>query len=124
MIGTRLCHRDLAEQVHRRVVLDLAVLNHTAMPVIGVLAQTDVTDQEEIGDGPLHGACRLLDDPLLVVCLRAGRVLGLGQAEQDDPAEPEAARPLGVLHELVHGGLVHARERRHFPAHSLAVAHE
>src|SRR5207302_2472696 len=28
------------------------------------------------------------------------------------------------LHELVHRGLVHAGERRHFPAHALAVAHE
>src|SRR5205823_6828638 len=67
---------------------------------------------------------RLLHDPLLVGGLRAGRVLGLRDAEQDDPTEPETPGALGVLDELVHRGLVHARKGRHLPAHTLAVAHE
>src|SRR5439155_1130843 len=92
--------------------------------MIGVLAQADVADHEQVGRGPLHGPHRLLHDPLLVVGLRAGRVLGPKDAEQDDAAEPETPGALGVLHELVHRGLIHAGQRRHFPAHALAVAHE
>src|SRR5437763_10383026 len=94
------------------------------MSMIGVLAQADVADHEQVGRGPLHGPYRLLHDPLLVVGLRAGRVLGFGQAEQDDPAQAEALGALRLAHELVHRGLVHAREGRHLPAHALAVAHE
>src|SRR5437899_1100737 len=92
--------------------------------MIGVLAQADVADHEQVGRGPLHGPHRLLHDPLLVVGLRAGRVLGPRDAEQDDAAEPETPGALGVLDELVHRGLIHAGQRRHFPAHALAVAHE
>src|SRR5438034_591812 len=40
------------------------------------------------------------------------------------PATRPSIMSLGVLDELVYGGLVHAGERGHLPAHALAVAGE
>src|SRR5436853_219036 len=91
----RLGHRDLTEQIHRGVVVDLAILHDTAVPVVGVLAQAGVPDHEQLRRGALHRSRCLLHDPLLVVRLRAGRVLGCGKAKENDAAEPEPARLLG-----------------------------
>jgi hypothetical protein len=122
--GARLGHSHLAEQVHRAVIVHLAVPDDTAVPVVGVLAQADVAHDEQLGAHALHGADRLLHDPLLVVRLGAGGVLGGGQAEEDDAAEPESGRAFGVLHELIHGRLEHTGQRPDLAAHSGAVRDE
>src|SRR5439155_10371959 len=115
---------DLAEKVHRRVVVDLAVLNHAAVAVVGVLAQAGVSDHQQLRHGPLHRPRRLLHDPLLIVRLRAGLVLRRGKTEENDAAEPEPPRPLRVLHQLVERGLTDARQRGDFPPDALPVACE
>ena len=72
------------------------------MPVVGVLAQAHVAEDEQVGRRALDRPDRLLHDALLVVRLGAGAVLGGGQTEQDHTPQPQPPRPLGVLHRLVH----------------------
>ena len=94
------------------------------MPVVGVVAQAHVPDHEQVRNGPLHRARRLLHDALLVVRLGARTVLGRRQAEQHDPPEAEPVRALRVFDQLVHGRLVRARQEGDLPSHAAAVAHE
>src|SRR2546422_1132224 len=42
----------------------LAVLDHAAVAVVGVLAQADIAHHEQVRHRPLHRARRLLHDPL------------------------------------------------------------
>src|SRR5205809_4070602 len=94
------------------------------MAVVGVLAEAGVPDHEQLRRGALHRPRRLLHDPLLVVRLRPGRVLGGGQAKENDAAEPEAPRPLRVPHELVHRCLKDTGQRGDFPPDALPVTRE
>ena len=73
--------------------------------MIGVFAQTDVAGDEQLRNGALHRADRLLHDPLLVVRFRAGGVFRGRNAEQDDAAEPQRRRALGLLHQDIDGQL-------------------
>ncbi len=94
------------------------------MAVVCVLAQTGVPDHEQVRRGALHRPRGLLHDPLLVVRLRPGRVLGGGQAKENNAAEPEAPRPLRVPHQLVHRRLKDTGQRGDFPPDALPVTRE
>src|SRR2546425_517785 len=122
--GARLHHRDLPEQVDGRIVVYVAVAKHTAMAVIGVFAQADVADHQQLWYRALHGTNRLLRDALLVVSLGAGGVFGRGNAEQNDAAQPQRRRALGLLHEFVDGQLSDTRHRRNGRAEAFTMPDE
>jgi hypothetical protein len=67
--------RSLGEQLDGQVVVDLAVANHSAVAVRGVLAQADVGDHHQVGMGVLECSHGHLDDALRVVGAGARLVL-------------------------------------------------
>ena len=73
--------------------------------MIGVLAQADIADDEQVGDRALHRTDGLLHDPLVVVGFGAGAVLRRGNAKEDDAAQSQRGGPLRILHELIDGEL-------------------
>ncbi len=94
------------------------------MAVIGVLAEADVPNHQQLRYRPLHCANRLLDDPLVVVGFRAGGVLRRWNPEENDAAQSERRGPLCILHQLIDGQLRDAGQRRDGPPQSLAVRHK
>ena len=72
----------------REVVVDLAVADEAAVAVRGVLAEADVGDHDQFGVGLLQRPHRHLHDALVVVGAGAGLVLGGGDAEEQDRADP------------------------------------
>ena len=94
------------------------------MPVIGVLAEADVADDEQVRHRAFHCPDGLLHDSLVVVSLRAGGVLRRRNPKENDAAQPERCRPLGVLHQLIDGELRHAGKGGDGAAHSFAMHNE
>src|SRR5438105_4899958 len=94
------------------------------MSVIGVFTQADVPNHEQLRHRALHAATRLLHNALLVMRLGAGSVFRGGNAEQDDAAQPQGRRALGVLYQFVDRQLHHTRHRIDSRAKSLAVPDE
>ena len=87
--GARVRHRFAREQLERRVVVDVAVANHAAVPVLGVLAEADVGDHDELGHLALERAHGLLHRRVVVPRFGARRVLRVGNAEQQHAADAE-----------------------------------
>ena len=97
-VGARLDVADggAGEQLEAAVVVHLAVDDHAAVAVRGVLAEADVGHQHELGEAGPQRAQRLLDDPVLLP--RAGRLLVLPVRDPEqhhgaDAASPRARRP-------------------------------
>ena len=80
--------RGFGQQLDRDVVVDLAVADEAAVAVRGVLAEADVGDHGQVGVGLLQRPHRHLHDALVVVGAGAGLVLGGGDAEEQDRADP------------------------------------
>ena len=76
----------LAEQLERGVVVDIhpagVVVDHAAVAVIGVFAEADVGDDEQVRRGVLRRLHRLLDDAAVAVRIAAER----------RPSRPECRR--------------------------------
>src|SRR5207245_8445889 len=72
----------------------------------------------------LDGTNRLLHDALLVVSLGAGGIFARGNAEQDDAAQPQRRRALGLLREFVGGQLSDTRHRRNGRAEAFTMPDE
>ena len=84
------------EERQGRVVLHLAVLDDPAVAVRGVLAQAHVGHHEQLAAGGADRAHGLLHDAVVRVALGAHGVLRRGQAEEDDPADPQPLDLLGL----------------------------
>ena len=67
------------------------VVEQAAVPVVGVLAEADVGDDDQLGLRLFEGARRLLDDPIGYPCAAAFRVLRRGQPEEEDRRNVERA---------------------------------
>ena len=100
---------------------DGAVLDHAAVAVARVLAQAHVGDHQQVRDGVLHRADRLLHDAVLGVGLRAARVLVGGHAEQQHGRDAHAGGVLALLDQLVDREAVLAGHRADRLAHAAAV---
>ena len=101
-------HRGARDQLERRVVVDLVAVEHTAVSVGGVLAETHVRQQEKLRETRPQRAQRLLHDAGLDPGAGALVVLLLRDAEEDDRLH---ARPQQVL-ALTHGTVdAEARKR-------------
>ena len=102
-------HRGARKQVEALVVVHLAVDDHAAMPVRGVLAEADVGHQHELGEARPERAEGALDDPVVVP--RAGRllVLLLGDPEEDHRLHAEPNELLDLTDDVVDRVARHAR---------------
>lgn len=69
--------RRLGQKVQRGVIVHGVPVDEAAMPVIGILAQADVGNHDQIGKLVLQGLDRALDNSVLGVGLGAERVFFL-----------------------------------------------
>ena len=126
--GPGVDHRLLGQQLERGVVVDVRaagrVAGHAALPVVGVLAETDVGDDQEIARGPLGDADGLGNDALGAQGVAAELVLVFGDAEEDDAAEAQFDRLADFLGEQVGRKLENARHRGDLAPHVLARPNE
>ncbi len=97
------------EEVQRGIVVHIAVDDDAAMAVVGVLAQADVSNEQQIGHAFLDGTHRLRDDPGVTVSARAHTVFLLGNTEQDHGGNPEVVDALAFFDRTVHRELYDAR---------------
>ena len=101
------------------------MVQHPAVPVIGVLAQTHVGDHEKLGQLVLQRTDRPLNDAVVVEVLVADRILRGRDAEEQHPRRsllpPPGAR---LLHCLIDGELADPGHRRNRIANILAVDDE
>ena len=92
-----------SEQLQRRVVVDLLAVEHAAVAVRGVLAETDVGQQHEPRARLAQRPQRALDDAVVVPGARAVGVLLFRDAEQDQRLHAEPSGFLGLGDEIVDG---------------------
>jgi hypothetical protein len=107
-----------------RVVHDLAVDHDAAVPVVRVLAEADVGDDEELGQLALDGADRGLHWRFGIVGVRSDVVLVLGNAEEQDAVDAVGLRRCGFFDRFIDRQVADARHRGHFAADALALADE
>ena len=120
----RVTERRAGEELERDVVQDFAVLHDAAVTVRRVLAQADVRDHDELGDGAAERTDGLLHDPVLVVGARGGLVLRRRNSEEEDRPDPGSARSGSFVAERVDRPLRNRRQSLERPLHTLARADE
>ena len=89
---------------------DIALVDHAAVAMGHVLAETDIREKHEFGHPLAQSAQRLLDDAVIVVCAGGGFVLLLRDAEEQDGADAEGVDFLRLVTEPVDGPLGDAVE--------------
>ena len=96
--------RLAGQQLERGVVVDVdpagRFRQHAAVAMIGVLAKTDVGDDQHVG-GSFGRLDRALDDSLLAVRIAAQRILAIGNAEQDHSAQAQVGGCLDLFGRLI-----------------------
>src|SRR5579885_2941081 len=94
------------------------------MSVRHVLAQANVTHQDELWDLVLDGPGGPLHNPVLFPGASCDFVLLLRQTEQNDSRDTQRMSFLGFFHCLVDRKVEHSRHRAHFFANTLAWTDE
>jgi hypothetical protein len=112
------------EQLERKVVDDLPLVDHPAVAMGHVLAETDIGEEHELGHPLAQGAQRLLDDAVIVVSAGGGFVLLLRDAEEENGADAERVDFLRFGAEPVDGPLRDAVETFERVLHARARASE
>ena len=95
-----------------------------AMAVVGVLAEAEVGDHQQLRRLPLGQPDRLLDDPVVGRRRRAAGVLVLGDAEEQDRRDAQLGHLGDRLAQPVERELILARHRRDLAPQVLAVIDE
>ena len=111
-VGSGLDVRDgrAREQLERRVVVDLSVVDHAAVAVRRVFAQADVGDQQQLRKARPQRAERLLDDAVVDPGAGALVVLLLRDPEQDHGADADAHELLDLAHDGLDGVALQRRQ--------------
>ena len=94
-------HRHAGEQLQRRVVRDLTVLDDAAVAVRRVRAQADVGEQQQLGKARAQCAESLLHDTVLGPGTRRLVVLVLGHAEQQQCRDTSQRQRLRLAQQAV-----------------------
>ena len=94
------------------------------MAVVGVLAVAQIRDHEHLGQLALDGANRALHDPARIVGRAGDGVLEIGDAEQQDRADPERLEFAALGHDAVNGKPEDARHARNLAFRLAVVGHE
>ena len=129
-VGPRagMADRLLGEERQGRVVVDVdppaPIHQRAAMPMVGVLAEADVGDDQQARRLPLHEPDRLLDDPRLLHRGRPPRILMRGDAEEEDGRDPQLGHLRDPLAQPVERVLILAGHRRDLAAQVRAVVDE
>ena len=97
------------QQLEGFVVVDVAVLDHSTVAVVGVFAHADIGDDGEFGHLFLDGADRALNDAMVAVGVLADRILGFGNAEQDHCGDAELMDFLRFGNDVLNRLLVDSR---------------
>ncbi len=123
--GAGLRERGPDQETKRGVVLHVALPDHAAVPVIGVFAETHVTDDGEFRSRPLDRADGLLDNAVVRVSAGSVGVLVLRDAEQHDGRDTQVRDFSANLRGQVHRQPVHAGHgiHRRTDAHPRADKH-
>ena len=100
--GARVRQRLAHEQGERGVVVHVAVAQNAAVPMISVLAQADVGDDDELRQLAFECAHRLRHRAVVVPGTGALGVLARGNAEEQHAAHAERRGFSGVDQQLVH----------------------
>ena len=114
----------LSENRKRGVVHDFAVFDYAAVAVVGVFAQADIGDHDEIELGFANAIDGTLDDAVLLQRTFATRILCFRQSEKDDAGNSEAFYSAAVFDDAVGGLLKDSWHRADFLANGSSRAHE
>ena len=107
--GARVRQRLLGEDFERGVVGDFTVFDDAAVAVVGVFAEADVGDDDEIEIRFADGFDGALDDAVCAGGAGAGGVFRFGKAEENDAGDAELFDFAAFFDELVDGLLVRCR---------------
>ena len=72
-----MAHCGVGEQLQRRIILNVVVLDDAAMPVCRIFAEANIGDQKKIPNILANCAQRLLNDAVFIVAIRPDFVLRL-----------------------------------------------
>ena len=128
--GLGLADGGAGQEFEGGVVVDFEAVaafnDDAAVAVAGVLAETDVGDEDQLpgGVGAAQGAQGLLNDAAFFPCAGAVLVLGFGQAEEQEAAEAEAGGFFGFEDGFVDGEVEDAGHGADFFAYAFAGADE
>src|SRR5579864_8228150 len=118
------------EDGDRRIVGDARfigqriVLDHAAVAVVGVFAETNVSDDEKFQIGLADGFDGALDYSLGGERACAARIFGFGKAEQNDSGNPQRFYFPALFYDLIGGLLIDIRHGADFLADFSAGADE
>src|SRR5439155_11170708 len=116
---------DSLVELERWVIGDGLPREHAAMAVVGVLAQTEVRDQQSVGAECFSEVAQgTLDDTVLRPRLRALRILLHGDAEQHEAPHAHFQRGLGLARQRLDGILLLPAPRLDRVRFVDGVAHE
>ena len=110
----------LAQEIDRRVVVHLAFGDHTTVAVVGVLAQADVRDDDQVGQVLFDLTYCLRNNAVVQVGIGPFRILMLGNPEQNHGRNPEIAHHPALLESLVYRHLRYSGHRCDGLLHPLA----
>src|ERR1700719_3737043 len=102
----------------------MIVLDYAAVAVVGVLAETNVGDDEEFEIGFADGFDGALDYSLGGERTCAARIFGFGQTEQNDSGNSQGFYFPALFHDLIGGLLENVRHGADFLADFSAGADE
>ena len=126
--GPGVADRLLGQERKRRVVVDVhpaaELGQRAAMAVVGVLAEAEVGDHQEIGRDSPGEPDGLLHDPVVAEGGRAAGVLVLGDAEEDDRRDAQLGGLGDRLAQPVERELILARHRGDLAPEVRAVVDE
>jgi hypothetical protein len=122
--GRRVGHTRPAERLERGVVHDATIRDDPALPVDGVLTQTDVGDDRNVDPGVPNRPNGARYDAVFVPCCRPGVVLSRGYAEHDDTAPAGLRDGGGDVAHRIDVMAPQARERFHITGERPIVSGE
>ena len=93
------------------IVVHILAFDDAAVPVVGVLTETDIGNQQKAGHLLLEHSESALDDAMVIVGVRTDGILVLGNAEQDHARKTEVADRLALLHRPIDRQLGNPRHR-------------
>ena len=87
-----MAHGSIRQQLECRVILNIIVFDHAAMPVRRVLAQTHVRNQQQVSNILAYRTQRLLHDAILIISIGADLILFRRDAKQQNATDPGLLR--------------------------------
>ena len=122
--GVRVRERGLGDELQRAIVVDLAIDHDAAVSVGGVLAETDVGNDDEIRIGVLQHAHRLLDDATVRIRLGTLSSFDAGSPKSRTAGTPSERNSFASADEAVERKMVLRWHRWDLFTHVVAVHDE